>query len=286
MKHATISGENRHDFICVDSALHSILEFNQDGFLTREIKTHGSAFDIWMLPNNNLLYCHLGSSGEHGVRVIDWEGNILTDYVTSSEVFSCQPLQNGNILVGELTSTRLVEVNNLGLIEKVINIKCKIGGHQAMRMVRMQLDGTYLVNQPGDKVIRRYTEDGDIIQEIDTLGDTFAVIEKENGNILYTAKEDIVETDSKGEILWRVNMDDIPEIGVKWLTGMQLLPNGNLIVCNWLGHGHEGSGVPIFEINYDKKVVWKFEAPEFTANISNMQLLSLDPKTICFTPTK
>lgn len=270
---AKISGINRHSFACVDSGTAKLLNFDRDGILTSELPTGGGSFDLSVLPNNDYLYCFLGSPEGHGVKIVDKSGNEKLKYLTPNEIFSCSMMDNGNVLVGELTEQRLVEVNPRGEIEKIIKIKCTVGGHETMRMVRQGSKGTYLVTQPGDKAIRRYGANGDVLQEIQTLGDTFSVIEKTDGSILYTAQKTIVEVDKNGAEAWKVTADEAPEISFRWLTGMQLLSNGNLIVCNWLGHGFEGQGVPVFEINGSKQILWKFEAPDFTSNIANIYVL-------------
>ena len=40
-------------------------------------------------------------------------------------------------------------------------------------------------------------------------------------------------------------------MGPRWFAGFQILPNGNIMVCN------PGGRVPFFEVNRDKQVVWR-----------------------------
>lgn len=285
MNQAVITGIHRHHIISVDSARAKIFEFDEDGNVIFELPTYGASFDVWKLPDQTYLYCHLGPDC-HGVRIVDRDNNILSDYKTASEVFGCQPLPDGDILIGELTQKRLTEVSRDGEIIKVIPLHCNIGGHEAMRMARKRPDGTYLVNQPGDRVIRRYDENGNILLNISTPGDTFAVIESDNGHIYYTARTCIVETDATGNEIWCATCEDLADINPRWLTGMELLQNGNLIVCNWLGHGFEGKGIPLFEINRDKEILWKLEAPSFTSDLANMQVLTENVTAVCYKPLK
>lgn len=285
MNQAVITGINRHPIITVDTGRAKIFEFDENGNVVFELPTHGACFDVWLLPDQTYLYCHLGPDS-HGVRIVDRKNNILADYVTESEVFGCQPLPNGDILVGELTQKRLTEVKCNSEINKIIPLRCDISGHEAMRMVRKHPDGTYLVNQPGDRVIRRYDFNGNILQEISTPGNTFAVAEDDYGHIYYTAQTCIIETDAAGNEVWCATREDLAEINPRWLTGMQLLVNGNLIICNWLGHGYEGKGIPLFEINRNKEILWTLEAPSFTGNLANMQVLTEDVNAVCYTLLK
>jgi len=57
---------------------------------------------------------------------------------------------------------------------------------------------------------------------------------------------------------------------MNWLTGIAELPNGNLIVCNWLGDGLYGEGIPMFEVTNDKKIVWYYTDNVRTKSISNI----------------
>ena len=37
-------------------------------------------------------------------------------------------------------------------------------------------------------------------------------------------------------------MATLPGISLKFMTGLQRLPNGNTVMTNWLGHGNFGKG--------------------------------------------
>ena len=49
----------------------------------------------------------------------------------------------------------------------------------------------------------------------------------------------------------------MPELNLTWITSLQVLRNGNFVIGNFL-RGQEGNGAHAFEINRDKKVLWKF----------------------------
>jgi hypothetical protein len=60
----------------------------------------------------------------------------------------------------------------------------------------------------------------------------------------------MVEVDENGRVVWTLNAADIPEMGVRWFAGIQVLPNGNVLVCN------AGGKVPFLEVNRHKQVPW------------------------------
>jgi hypothetical protein len=56
---------------------------------------------------------------------------------------------------------------------------------------------------------------------------------------------------------------------------VQRLPNGNTVICNWLGHGQFGKAPHLIEITPDKRVVWTFADHVTMKTISNVVLLDV-----------
>jgi hypothetical protein len=61
----------------------------------------------------------------------------------------------------------------------------------------------------------------------------------------------MIEVDPGDKIIWSVDGKDLPELGIRWFAGIQILPNGNIFVCN------AGGRIPFFELSRDKRVVWQ-----------------------------
>jgi hypothetical protein len=183
------------------------------------------------------------------------------------------------VLIGELTPCRLIEVDRKGKIQFELQCKSTSTGHGAMRMPRKLANGNYLVCHMEDRMVREYLPSGEVVREIPTPGPVFVAIRLPDGNTLMSSEEQILEVDANNNVVWTVDDKDIPEAGIKLLTGLQRLPNGNTVACNWLGHGQEGKGLPMFEINRDKKIVWKFTDVVATRNMGNFQMLD-DPGNV------
>jgi hypothetical protein len=64
--------------------------------------------------------------------------------------------------------------------------------------------------------------------------------------------------DPAGKTVWEVKDDELPGVSLKFLAGFQRLPNGNTVLCNWLGHGQFGQAPHLVEVTPDKRVVWTF----------------------------
>ncbi len=66
----------------------------------------------------------------------------------------------------------------------------------------------------------------------------------------------VLEVTPEGKIVWSIGHDELPGIRLAWVTTLQLLPNGNLIV----GNTHAGPDNPqLFEVTREKKVVWTWK---------------------------
>jgi hypothetical protein len=234
-----------------------------------------ASFDVWALPNGNYLCSTLNGPQWNGVLEITPAHEEIFAYYTSSEVFGCQPLPNGIVLIGELDPCRLVEVNRQGQIQLSLQLHSSSRGHGSMRMPRRLLNGNYLVCHMEDHAVREYLPSGEIVREIPSPGPVFVAIRLENEHTLFSSEEAIIEVDAENNVVWEVTAENIPEAGIRLLTGLQRLPNGNTVVCNWLGHGQEGKGIPLFEITPAKKLVWCFNDVTATRNVGNFQLLDI-----------
>jgi hypothetical protein len=84
----------------------------------------------------------------------------------------------------------------------------------------------------------------------------WAAIRLKNGNTLITDENDKLtrEVNSKGETVWELGPDDLPEqyrfINTQTCTR---LANGNTIICS---RGGNGKGPQLVEVTPDKKVAW------------------------------
>ena len=278
-----IFGALRHPFLCVDSGTQCCFEFDVDGHVVHKIPLSGYSFDIWHLPDDTVLTCFYDDGS--GFRIFDREGHIRREYRTDSssrEIFGCLPMPNGDVVLGDLRKKALVRVDPNDRIVAVTPLSYDgENPHEVMRMPRLTRDGkNFLVTQPGIRKIRKYAPDGTVLWEADTRADTFVAIEKDDGNLVYSSIEGIFEVDAAGKEVWSVLPQDIPEIGFCWALGMELLDNGDLVVCNWLGHGHDGEGIPLFQITREKKIVWSCTVQKEATNLANFQLLDRDPARV------
>jgi hypothetical protein len=231
--------------------------------------------DLWVLPNGNLLF----NTG-HGVREVTRAKEVVFDYQSESEIYACQRLPNGNTFIGECNGGRLLEVAPDGTVVKEVRLlpEGKNGGHAYMRNARRLENGHYLVAHYGAQMVREYDAKGGLLTEIPAVGGPHSVVRLANGHTLISCGDlpggsRVFEVDASGDVIWQVKGNELPGISLKFMAGLQRLPNGNTVMCNWLGHGQFGRGPHLIEVTPDKRVVRTFADHVAFKTISSVQRL-------------
>lgn len=232
--------------------------------------------DVWMLPNGNVLHTHYG-----GVKELTRDKRVVWEYKTGDgdEVYTCQRLPNGDTLVGELKDCRLIEVRKDGTIRKIVKVPTTTADqHLRFRNARKLANGHYLVACTGENAFKELDGDGKVIRSVQTPGNAFGAVRLKNGNTLVSCGDGhrLVEMDRQGKVVWSIEENELPGIPLRFIAGVHRLPNGNTIVCNWLGHGYIGDGTHLFEVTRDKKVLWANADHATFKTISTVQALDVN----------
>jgi hypothetical protein len=190
--------------------------------------------DVWALPNVNILF----NTG-NGAKEVTRDKEVVFSYESRSEIYACQRLSNGNTFISECNSGRLLEVSPNGNIVKGIKLLPDSidGGHSYMRNARKLKNGNYLVAHYGLDKVCEYDSSGKMVMEIPVLGCPHSVIRLPRGNTIIACSDhngdpQNVEVDKKGTIVWQLSKNELPGIELKFMTGMQYLPNDNLLLTN------------------------------------------------------
>ncbi|MBM3887621.1 MAG: hypothetical protein FJ388_00690 [Verrucomicrobia bacterium] len=284
-----------HHFACTDYSGRKVFIVNTDGKVEWEYAT-GPCNDLWVLPNGNLLF----NTGI-GVLEVTRDKKVVFDYKGSpfkrsvkqkdgttqvvegpSEIYACQRLPDGNTFIAECNTGRLIEVTPDGKVAKEIRLlpEGKDGGHLYIRNARKLANGHYLVTHYGEQAVREYDPQGKLVREIRAAGGPHSAIRLPNGHTLIACGDRpggnrVFEADADGRTVWEVKGDELPGITLKFMAGLQRLPNGNTVMSNWLGHGQFGKSPHLIEVTRDKKVVWTFSDHKTMRTISSIQLLDL-----------
>jgi hypothetical protein len=272
----TAAPTNSHPFACTDYTAGKVFLVSADGRVEWEYPA-ANCNDLWVLPNGNLLF-----NAGHGVREVTRAKEVVFDYQSKSEIYACQRLTNGNTFIGECNAGRLLEVAPDGRIVKEVRLlpEGQDGGHAYMRNARRLANGHYLVAHYGGQVVREYDADGKEVRSIPAPGGPHSVARLPNGNTIINCGDmkggpRVFEVDAAGKTVWEVAGEKLPGINLKFGAGLQRLPNGNTVICNWLGHGQFGKVPHLIEITPDKRVVWTFADHMAMKTISSVVLLDV-----------
>ena len=162
--------------------------------------------------------------------------------------------------------------------------------HTDTRLVRKLSNGNYLVCHEGDGAVREYAPDGVVVWEYsvplfgrkpagghgpESFGNKcFSAVRLKNGHTLIATGNghSVLEVDHQKSIVWKLTQDELPGIRLAWVTTLEVLPGGNLVI----GNCHAGPGQPLLiEIERPgKKVVWTLDRfDDFGNSVSNSQVL-------------
>jgi len=292
----------KHRFISADSSKKRIAIIDENGKTEWEMKI-GPLHDLHLLDNGNIL---LQTSWTHVAEVEQATGKVVWEYDASKqngnagkklEIHAFQRLRNGNTMIVESGTSRILELDLQGKIVHEIALQVsQPHPHRDTRLVRKLDSGNYLVCHEGDGIVREYSPQGATVWEfavplfdrspapghgVEGFGNQcFSALRLASGNTLISTGNGhrVIEITPAKEIVWQLTSDDLPGIELAWITTIQQLPSGNIVI----GNCHAGEKNPqIIEVNRQKKIVWQFHDFErFGNSLTNTQILTTDGSKI------
>jgi len=231
--------------------------------------------DCWMLPNGNVLFAYL-----NGAKEVTKDKQVVWEYKAPEKVecHAAQPLPNGNVLITECGTSRIIEVDRQGKIAKEIKLTTTTDKmHNQFRGTRKTPEGHYLVCFKGEGKVVELDGDGKVLREVKVPGDPHEVVLLPNKNWLIDCGDGhkVEEVDPHDKVVWELNENDLPGNPLRLMAGCQRLPNGNTLFCVYLGHGHIGEQPMVIEVTRDKKVVWEFADHAHFKTINQVQSLDV-----------
>lgn len=229
--------------------------------------------DAWMLADGNVLF----ADGET-VTEVTRAKEVVFQYKSPSghgdSTYACQRLANGNTMVAENATGKILEVTPKG--EVVFSLQTapfKEGDHHNLRMARKLESGHYLVCHSGAKVVKEYTPEGRVVWESKQPGGVaFAAVRTARGTTLASSLDQVIEYDASGAKVWELRTKDLG-VPVHNLTGMHLLPNGNLVLGCYSAY-KDGAGCGMLEVSREGRIVWRYSNPKADACMMAVQMLS------------
>ncbi len=266
-----------HRVLAADASTGNLAIIDAAGKVEWEFKNRHDVHDLQLLPNGNVL-THTSSTTIVEVtpdKKIAWTYEAKPKPgVKRIEVHAFQRLPDGRTMVAESGNCRIIEVDAAGKIvfEMPLDLP-KPDAHRDTRMVRKLASGNYLVCHESIGTVREYDPAGKTVWQykldlnkrprsgghgVEGHGtEVYGAIRLPNGNTLIAGgnANRVIEVTPKGEIAWSVEQTELPGITLAWVTTLQLLPNGNVVI----GNCHAGPKNPqLIEVTREKKVVWTF----------------------------
>jgi hypothetical protein len=261
-----------------------------------EVACKHNSHDIACLPNGNFLL----HTGPARIEELTKEKKVVWSYAARPsaaggrvEIHAFQRLPDGNTLVAESGNRRLVEVDPAGQVAATIPLTIeKPDPHRDTRLARKLASGNYLVCHEGDGAVREYDPAGKIVwsYKLDLAGrprssghgpeghgtEVFGALRLPSGNTLIACGNGnrVIEVTPEGKTVWSLEQNELPGITLAWVTTLQVLTSGNIIV----GNCHAGESNPqLIEVTRDKKVVWTFrDFKTFGNSLAAAQVLDVE----------
>ena len=248
-----------------------------DGTLEWEIPVT-AIHDAEMLRNGNLLL----QQGWTKIQEVTRDKKVVWEYDAQKanpgkpvEVHAFQRVNNGLTMIVESGPARIIEVDSAGKIQHEIQLKVDHpNAHSDTRQVRKLPNMNYLVAHEADGRVREYNSKGDIVWQYDVPlfgkerkgghgpeafgNQVYSAIRLPNGNTLIGTGNghSVLEVNREGQIVWKLEQNDIPGVTLAWVTRVEWIPNGNVRLVNC----HAGPDNPQYlEVRRDKKLVWAWK---------------------------
>jgi hypothetical protein len=258
-----------HEFpLLISDHLHDRIALFRDGRLVWEQRGDHPQ-DVWQLADGRVLVAWRDAvqeiipdlpAGRGGA--VAWEYRLPEP----GEIPTCQPLPDGNVLVGIGGPCRLVEVDRQGAVRRQVPLASGSGAHTQFRFCRRTSAGTYLVPHLGDNRVREYDADGRILWE-EAFPAPVSVVHLPDGRTLVGGGQEIREYDDAHRLIWRVTGT---ELGLRFrvVAGIQILADGSLLAALWGASGGTPDDAQIVVITRGKRVAWRVFANAQIGNVA------------------
>ncbi len=268
----TVFGELKNQVLSTGSGRVRLMD--QTGRILWQYKGK-NVHDCWMLPNGHVLFAD-GRVTEIDPRTSDIVFQYTPKLSKGGGVFACQRLANGNTVIGENSTGRILELAPDKTVAFALQVQpFKPGNHHNLRMVRKLKNGNYLVCHSGEHVVREHTAQGKIVFEVKLDNIAFSAVRLPNGHTLVGHIGHITEFDAQSNTVWQFSNQDIPGVFVNAMCGIHVLPNDHIAVGVYSAY-KDGTGTGMFEIARNKTLVWRYAQAAADRNMMGVQVL--DPQ--------
>jgi outer membrane protein assembly factor BamB len=267
----------QHEFIAIDEGHATLLRISENDRSKNWLVPIGqpAARDMQLIGDGKILIGH-----HHGYSVFDIAlGRLTKEFQSLEGVTAVRRQKNGHTIIAgvDIPPTKGVVVLELDANDKEVHRSIFPGDY--VRLIRQTNDGTYLMSC-NDR-IREGSRDGKYLREFPVEGffHAWKSLRLPNGNLIVTAGYGafVVELDPKGNMVRKFgSKESVPEKVRPFFYAMfQLLPDGNIVLANWQGHGpgFGHSGVQLLEFNPAGEIVWSWSKADLISSLQGVLVL-------------
>jgi hypothetical protein len=298
----------QHDFLALDEGLSNVMHVNEANPKQNWLVhiAHLLPRDMQLEGGNRLLISHDNGYAEYDITT----GKLLKDVGSFHDVSSVRRLPNGNLLVagvdfdgkklnkghdpvGDPTGRHVLFVE-YGPDGQELHRTTYVGDY--LRLVRETPTGTFLC--ACNTLFREADGKGNWIGDIRVAGFQHAweALRLPDGHVLMSSgfgtsippgkggSSFMVEVDAAGNTVRRFGSGtELPaRVHPYFYSMFQLLPNGNVVVVNWQGHGggHQNAGSQLVELDPQGALVWEWSDRAFVSSLQGVLVLDGLDRTV------
>lgn len=267
----------QHEFLAIDEGHATLLHIDERDQSKNWLVPIGqpAARDLQLIGGGRILIGHHHGYSEFDIRL----GRLAKEFKPLEGVTSVRRQPNGHTLIAgvDVAGAKGVAVLELDANDREIHRTAFPGDY--VRLIRQTEQGTYLMSC-NDR-IREGSPDGKYLREFPVEGfyHAWKSLRLPNGNLIITAGYGafVVELDANGKIVRKFGgKEQVPENVRPFFYAMfQLLPNGNVVLANWQGHGpgFGNSGIQLLEFNPVGEIVWTWSKADLISSLQGVLVL-------------
>jgi hypothetical protein len=284
------AAEFKHDFLAIDEGLTQLLHINENDpaknwivkvapalppGMTRPDKWNPAPRDMQLVGSGRVLISHDAGFSEFDIAT----GKLVKEIASYVGIATARRLANGHTLIAgvDLDGSKgvvVLEIDDANAVKQ----KTVFPGDY-VRLIRETAQGTWLIMN--NTMIREGDRSGKLLHEWSVPGFRHAwkALRLPNGHLIASAGYGafMVELDASGEVVRKFFTKEAEptEVNVNFCAMFQLMPNGNIVLANWQGHGpgHGASGKQIVEFNPAGKIVWTWSDAKISSSMQGVLVL-------------
>jgi hypothetical protein len=261
--------QTRHRFVAIDNGRNRLVCVDQrEPAKGWAVGIPVGSRDLQMLGRDRVLASHGNGAAEYDLatgRKLAWAVDRYAQISSAQRLTSGQTLLAANVAAGVM----LYELDPAGLeVSQRLLPELK-----DLRLARLLDNGHVLLTVSGPCRAIEVDVQGQITWQASLPNKGYKAVRLPNGNTLVSTGGalTVVEFNPVGREVASVGgRNSHPNLGLDWFSGFDYLPNGNLVVANWLGHGKQGTGPHLVEFDRQNRMIWKWEDHLLAATVTNV----------------